>query len=71
MSGMMSLGKKVMNNNSGAREKTRQSKTSPADVIMWSGCKDSQTVSGSVVSGADDRAPIRLKRVKLRALCHM
>ena len=52
MSGMMSLGKKVMNNNSGAREKTRQSKTSPADVIMWSGCKDSQTVSG----GCDSRS---------------
>lgn len=71
MSGMMSLGKKVMNNNSGAREKTRQSKTSPADVIMWSGCKDSQTVSGGVLHVSDVRAPIRLKRVKLRGQCHM
>jgi hypothetical protein len=47
MSGVMSLGKNLMNQNSGAREKTKQTKTSPADVIMWSGCKDSQTVSGS------------------------
>lgn len=39
------LGKQVMNNSTGAREKTKQTKTSPADVIMWSGCKDSQTVS--------------------------
>lgn len=44
MSGVMSLGKKVMNQQSGAAERTKQTKTSPADVIMWSGCKDSQTV---------------------------
>ena len=44
MSGVMSLGKNLMNSNSGARERTKQTKTSPADVIMWSGCKDSQTV---------------------------
>ncbi len=34
----------MMHQNSGAEERTRQTKTSPADVIMWSGCKDSQTV---------------------------
>jgi hypothetical protein len=45
MSGVMGLGKKIMNQSSGAAEKTKQTKTSPADVIMWSGCKDSQTVS--------------------------
>jgi hypothetical protein len=28
-----------------AHEKTKKTKTSPADVIMWSGCKDDQTVS--------------------------
>ena len=43
-----SLGKQMMNQNSGARERTVQSKTSPADVIMWSGCKDSQTVGLSL-----------------------
>ena len=41
---LSSLGKQVMNSSSGARERTMQTKTSPADVIMWSGCKDSQTV---------------------------
>lgn len=30
-----------------AHEKTKKEKESPADVIMWSGCKDSQTVSFS------------------------
>lgn len=45
MKGVMSLGKNIMNQNSGAAEKTRQSKTSPADAISFSGCKDSQTVS--------------------------
>lgn len=28
-----------------AEEKTKRTKTSPADVVMWSGCKDNQTVS--------------------------
>ncbi|KAK1926005.1 putative metacaspase [Papiliotrema laurentii] len=51
MSGVMSLGKKVMNQNSGAREKTKQTKTSPADVIMWSGCKDSQTSADTQEAG--------------------
>jgi hypothetical protein len=27
-----------------AHEKTKKTKTSSADVVMWSGCKDSQTV---------------------------
>ncbi|WVQ83251.1 metacaspase-1 [Cryptococcus sp. DSM 104549] len=49
--GIMGLGKKVMNQNSGATEKTRQSKTSPADVIMWSGCKDSQTSADTQEAG--------------------
>lgn len=44
MKGIMGLGKKVMNQNSGAAERNKQTKTSPADVIQWSGCKDSQTV---------------------------
>lgn len=30
-----------------AHEKTKKTKTSSADVIMWSGCKDDQTVSRS------------------------
>ncbi|CAN6633076.1 metacaspase-1 [Trichomonascus vanleenenianus] len=34
-----------------AEEKTRRTKTSPADVIMLSGCKDSQTSADSVNAG--------------------
>lgn len=45
MKGVMSLGKNIMNQNSGAAAKSKQSKTSPADAIQFSGCKDSQTVS--------------------------
>jgi hypothetical protein len=30
-----------------AHEKTKKTKTSSADVVMWSGCKDSQTVGSS------------------------
>lgn len=47
----MGIGKKVMNQNSGALEKTRQTKTSPADVISWSGCKDSQTSADTQEAG--------------------
>lgn len=43
MSGVMGLGKKIINQNSGAAEKTKASKTSAADVVSWSGCKDDQT----------------------------
>jgi hypothetical protein len=50
MKGVMSLGKNIMNSNSGAAEKTKQSKTSPADAISFSGCKDSQTVSADIVT---------------------
>ncbi|KAL7418679.1 Ca(2+)-dependent cysteine protease [Cryptotrichosporon argae] len=51
MSGLMGLGKQVMNQNSGAAERTKQSKTSPADVIMFSGCKDSQTSADTQEAG--------------------
>lgn len=33
-----------------SHEKTKKTKTSPADVIMWSGCKDDQTVRVDSVS---------------------
>jgi len=51
LSGLMGLGKQVMNQNSGAAEKTKQTKTSPADVISWSGCKDSQTSADTQEAG--------------------
>jgi len=34
-----------------AVEKTRQTKTSPADCISWSGCKDSQTSADTQEAG--------------------
>ncbi|OJJ89609.1 caspase family protein [Aspergillus glaucus CBS 516.65] len=34
-----------------AYERTKQTKTSPADVIMWSGSKDSQTSADASISG--------------------
>jgi len=40
-----------MNQNSGAAEKAKQANTSPADVISWSGCKDTQTSADAVESG--------------------
>ncbi|KAI0311960.1 peptidase C14, caspase domain-containing protein [Amylostereum chailletii] len=35
-----------------AEERARRTKTSPADVISWSGCKDSQTSADAVEAGA-------------------
>ncbi|KAH9999169.1 caspase domain-containing protein [Russula compacta] len=35
-----------------AEQRARQTKTSPADVISWSGCKDSQTSADAVEAGA-------------------
>lgn len=40
-----------MGSNSDAAEKTKQTRTSPADVIMWSGCKDSQTSADASEAG--------------------
>lgn len=40
-----------MGSNSEAAEKTKQTRTSPADVIMWSGCKDSQTSADASEAG--------------------
>lgn len=34
-----------------AYERTKQTKTSPADVIMWSGSKDSQTSADASIAG--------------------
>jgi hypothetical protein len=50
-SSVMGVGKKIMNQNSGAAEKAKQANTSPADVISWSGCKDTQTSADAVESG--------------------
>jgi hypothetical protein len=50
VSSLMGVGKKVMSGDS-AYEKTLQTKTSPADVIMWSGSKDDQTSQDANISG--------------------
>ncbi|WRT63873.1 metacaspase-1 [Kwoniella shivajii] len=51
LKGLMGIGKTLANQNSDARKKTEQTKTSPADVIMWSGCKDSQTSADTQEAG--------------------
>jgi len=51
MSGVVSAGTqlfKKITTGSSAREKARQTKTSPADVIQFSGCKDYQTSADAV-----------------------
>ncbi|EPS95938.1 hypothetical protein FOMPIDRAFT_1168066 [Fomitopsis schrenkii] len=43
--------KGVTGANQGARERARQTKTSPADVICWGGCKDQQTSADTFEGG--------------------
>jgi hypothetical protein len=50
MSTAMGLIKKVGKGDE-AYERTRQTKTSPADVIMWSGSKDEQTSQDATING--------------------
>ncbi|KAG0149023.1 hypothetical protein CROQUDRAFT_654106 [Cronartium quercuum f. sp. fusiforme G11] len=49
--GLMGLGKKVMSGNK-AEKVARATRTSPADAIQWSGCKDSQTSADAVEAGS-------------------
>ncbi|KLT38744.1 hypothetical protein CC85DRAFT_252433 [Cutaneotrichosporon oleaginosum] len=51
VSGVFGVGKSLLGGNKDAAEKTRQTRTSPADVIMWSGCKDSQTSADTSEAG--------------------
>lgn len=51
VSGVFGVGKSLLGGNKNAMEKTRQTRTSPADVIMWSGCKDSQTSADTSEAG--------------------
>ena len=50
-SSITGMGKKLMYQNSGAADRSKQSNTSPADVIMWSGCKDTQTSADASEAG--------------------
>ncbi|KAG8918194.1 Ca(2+)-dependent cysteine protease [Tulasnella sp. 408] len=49
--GITGFAKAVSGSQSRADEKTRKTRTSPADVISWSGCKDSQTSADTQVAG--------------------
>lgn len=49
--GLLGLGKKVMMGNK-ADKIAKATRTSPADAIQWSGCKDSQTSADAVEAGS-------------------
>ncbi|KAK2009958.1 hypothetical protein LZ32DRAFT_563869 [Colletotrichum eremochloae] len=48
-SSIFSFGKRAISGD-GAYEKTKETRTSPADVIMWSGSKDSQTSADATIA---------------------
>ncbi|KAI0710229.1 caspase domain-containing protein [Earliella scabrosa] len=50
-SSMSGLLKVATGSNARAEKKSRETKTSPADVISWSGCKDSQTSADTFEAG--------------------
>ncbi|KAG8719971.1 Ca(2+)-dependent cysteine protease [Ceratobasidium sp. 394] len=51
MKGLGGLLKSATGSNKKAEAYARQTRTSPADVISWSGCKDSQTSADTVEAG--------------------
>ncbi|KAF8581082.1 peptidase C14 [Ramaria rubella] len=51
MTGVTSIFKTATGGGKKAEEYSRQTRTSPADVISWSGCKDSQTSADTVEAG--------------------
>jgi len=51
MSSVTSLFKSASGSTKKAEQKARRTKTSPADVISWSGCKDSQTSADAFEAG--------------------
>jgi len=68
------LAKAAFSGGSEAHEQTKRTKTSPADVIMWSGCKDVQT---SLVSTSKSKSqanqcsvPTRPSPPRLPVPCH-
>jgi hypothetical protein len=50
-SSVTSLVKVATGSEKRANERAKRTKTSPADVISWSGCKDSQTSADAVEAG--------------------
>lgn len=51
LSSAMGLFKTATGSDKRASERAKRTKTSPADVISWSGCKDSQTSADAVEAG--------------------
>ncbi|GJJ08615.1 Ca(2+)-dependent cysteine protease [Clathrus columnatus] len=51
ISGISSVVKTATGSNRSAEEISRRTRTSPADVISWSGCKDSQTSADTIQAG--------------------
>ena len=51
LKGIFGVVKKAAGSNSGAEAYARETRTSPADVISFSGCKDSQTSADTVEAG--------------------
>ena len=49
----------------------RKNNISPADVIQWAGCKDSQTVGEALDRLLIYRVPIQRKKEKLQEQCPM
>ena len=61
MSGVINAGTslfKKITTGRGAQERARQTKTSPADVIQLSGCKDNQTSADAVESVHSHSPPL-------------
>jgi metacaspase-1 len=56
LSGILGLVKQAVNTNSGAEQFAKQTRTSPADAIAWSGCKDNQTSADTVEVGQNTGA---------------
>lgn len=51
LKGIFNSGKSLMGGNTAAIQVTRETRTSPADVVMFSGCKDSQTSADTSEAG--------------------
>lgn len=51
LKGIFGVVKMAATSNPGAEAYARETRTSPADVISWSGCKDNQTSADTVEDG--------------------
>lgn len=56
LSGAKGLFERVSHSSSGNEEKVRQAKTAPADVICFTGCKDTQTSADATIGGTGQGA---------------